>query len=196
MTTLHDPEHASERPTLLVADPELAVDEVFISGLVRRNVDVIATGDPCEAMAISRSRELAYAVTELRFGEMDLFDLPKWISQTHPRCRVVVHSRYCNIQIAVALAKAGISDVMPKPTDVELLAALILDENLLDEKAPRLPAPNTLREDYIRDVFTACELNVSKAARQLTMHRRTLQRLLNRDPAFAGGRGRSRRISS
>jgi len=196
MTTTRNLEHGADRPALLVADPELAADESFIGGLARRNVDVIVAGNPCDALAIARTRQLAYAITELKFGEVSLLDLPKWISEMHPGCRVLVHSRYCSIQIAVELVRAGIADVMPKPTDAHLLAALILNENLLDENAPPLPAPNNLREDYIRGVFTSCELNVSKAARQLTMHRRTLQRLLNRTSDFAGGRGRSRRHPS
>lgn len=48
--------------------------------------------------------------------------------------------------------------------------------------APRLPSLERLQWEYIHAVLGSCAGNVSEAARQLGMHRQSLQRMLRRNP--------------
>jgi ActR/RegA family two-component response regulator len=48
--------------------------------------------------------------------------------------------------------------------------------------APRLPSLERLQWEYIHAVLSSCAGNVSEAARQLGIHRQSLQRMLRRNP--------------
>jgi ActR/RegA family two-component response regulator len=47
---------------------------------------------------------------------------------------------------------------------------------------PRLPSLERLQWEYIHAVLGSCAGNVSEAARQLGIHRQSLQRMLRRNP--------------
>jgi two-component system response regulator RegA len=92
-----------------------------------------------------------------------------------------VHSRFCNLSNAVQAIKSGASDVLPKPTDVDFLIGVLLNKDLLQPVLlSSLPAPDSIRQNYIQDIYMSCGANMTRAARQLSMHRRTLQRILKR----------------
>jgi transcriptional regulator of acetoin/glycerol metabolism len=50
------------------------------------------------------------------------------------------------------------------------------------ESAPRLPSLERVQWEYIHAVLESCAGNVSEAARQLGIHRQSLQRRLRRHP--------------
>lgn len=99
----------------------------------------------------------------------------------YPCCRTLVHSRFCNLSNSVQAIRSGASDVLPKPTDVDFLIDVLLKKDLLQPTSQSsFPAPDSIRQEYIRDVYMSCSANVARTARQLSMHRRTLQRILKR----------------
>ena len=58
---------------------------------------------------------------------------------------------------------------------VEIKKGLLAKEIQLDE---RHPAADRVRWEHIQRVYEMCDRNVSETARRLSMHRRTLQRIL------------------
>ena len=73
---------------------------------------------------------------------------------------------------------------MPKPADAdEILAALLNDKPNpdLDIDNDRMSVER-LEWEHIQRVLQENDLNISKTARQLNMHRRTLQRKLQKKP--------------
>jgi ActR/RegA family two-component response regulator len=59
---------------------------------------------------------------------------------------------------------------------------LIISSPDADLAAPRLPSLELLQWEYIHAVLGSCAGNVSEAARQLGIHRQSLQRMLRRNP--------------
>ena len=100
---------------------------------------------------------------------------------SRPDCRIVVLTGYGNIATAVAAVKAGATDYLAKPADAEEVVDALLART--DDKPPPPQNPmsaDRVRWEHIQRVFEQCDRNVSETARRLNMHRRTLQRILNK----------------
>ena len=70
-----------------------------------------------------------------------------------------------------------------KPTDDDVVAALLSEHADLDTLVPEIPmSVDRLQWEHIQRVLTEHEGNISATARALGMHRRTLQRKLQKRP--------------
>ena len=86
-----------------------------------------------------------------------------------------------NIATAVAAVKAGAVDYLPKPADADAIeSALLVDGRPLPSPPDNPMSADRVRWEHIQRVFEQCDRNVSETARRLKMHRRTLQRILNK----------------
>ena len=101
------------------------------------------------------------------------------INQRRPVAGTGVLTADGNVVMAVAAVKIGAADYRCKPSSVdEVLGAL----SQQSENRP-LPPDNPMSADrvrweHIQRVFELYGHNVSETARRLSMHRRTLQRIL------------------
>ena len=62
----------------------------------------------------------------------------------------------------------------------EVVQALVGEPESQAEPAERPMSADRVRWEHIQRVFEQCNRNVSETARRLNMHRRTLQRILNK----------------
>ncbi len=84
-----------------------------------------------------------------------------------------------SIATAVAAVKLGAHDVIAKPADAALIeASLRSDGNVLPPPPAQPMSAERVRWEHIQRVYEQCGRNVSETARRLSMHRRTLQRIL------------------
>ena len=86
---------------------------------------------------------------------------------------------YGNLPTAVAAVKSGAIDYMAKPVDADDVESALLASP--DSKAvpPENPmSADRVKSEHIQRVFELCNINVSETERRLSMHRRTLQRIL------------------
>lgn len=177
----------SLRSTIVIADPFLDKMGSLVSRLRERNHQVIVCSTVNEAMASCLKEFPAFVLTELKFPDLTGLELVRWISSRIPSARTVVHTWFADLPTAVAAAKAGAEDFVPKPTDEEFLTNILLhgSSKIPDECA--IVAPDRLRREHIEHVVEANQSNVSLAARQLQLDRRSLQRLLKRHEMHSGG---------
>jgi len=118
-----------------------------------------------------------------------------------PQSRLILLTGFASIATAVDAIKLGANDYLTKPVDTQtLLAALSkVDGNpqsnnsTLSVDTNRLsviPEPTLSTEqvewEHIQQVLKFNNGNVSATARQLSMHRRTLQRKLQKRPTLNG----------
>jgi len=173
------------RRSVLIADPVLALDAEIAQRLVREGFDVMVARRVSDAASQMAAAEISYCMTELRFSDGTGFDILRMIAGHHPSCRTIVHSGHCDIATAVAVARAGAADVLPKPMTTDFLLAVLLDRDLRHSGCMEtLQGPNVVREEHIRQVLISCGANVSRTAHRLSMHRRTLQRMLEKSPSL------------
>jgi|UPI000565C56A two-component system response regulator RegA len=168
-------------PAVLIADTEINPGSLLVERLVGEGLDVYFAATVSEVRAITAQQCFDYALTELSFADGDAIGVIKALQSSVPFCRTIVHSRSCSLQLAVQATKAGASDVLPRPVDIDFLLSILLDRSVQNGDAREFPGnPFQLRMAYILDTYSQCGSNTSRAARELSMHRRTLQRLIKR----------------
>ncbi len=70
-------------------------------------------------------------------------------------------------------------DYLTKPADADEVTRALLSRDALHPVPPENPvSADRLRWEHTQRVDEMCERNVSETARRLSMHRRTLQRIL------------------
>lgn len=101
-----------------------------------------------------------------------------------PNARIVLLTGYASIATAVSAMRLGADHYLSKPVDTQTLLAALEDTppdcNLSQEDKP--VSPERLEWEHIHQVLEANHGNISATARALGMHRRTLQRKLQKKP--------------
>ena len=99
--------------------------------------------------------------------------------EIRPDCRVVVLTGYGAIATAVAAVKIGAVDYLSKPADAnDITNALLASGDKLPPPPENPMSADRVRWEHIQRVYELCDRNISETARRLSMHRRTLQRIL------------------
>lgn len=136
------------------------------------------------AIEAVRRHEIAFALVDLKFEDGDGFDIISTIADLHPACRTVVYTSFCNIATTVRAVKMGASDVLPKPMDANCVICHLLERDFRTHNVlSTIKRPDAVRREHINEVYQSSGSNVTRAAERLSMHRRTLQRILKRAPA-------------
>ncbi|MGB1272588.1 MAG: response regulator transcription factor, partial [Endozoicomonas sp.] len=93
-----------------------------------------------------------------------------------------------SIATAVEAMKQGAKDYLCKPADTrQILNALGIKQTPTEEKPevpPTLMSFNQLEWEHLQKALQENGGNISATARSLGMHRRTLQRKLNKKPSY------------
>ena len=178
MSDANAAELGADRTLLLVDD-----DEPFVRRLAKamekRGFVPQTAGSVAEGRAIAMDRPPAYAVVDLRLGDGNGLDVVEVLHARRPDCRVVILTGYGAIATAVAAVKIGAIDYLSKPADAnDIVAALLATGAAHPELPDQLMSADRVRWEHIQRVYEMCDRNVSETARKLTMHRRTLQRIL------------------
>ncbi len=166
-------------PSLLLLDDDEAFLKRLAKAMEKRGFSVETAGSVAAGKAIATARPPAYAVCDLRLGDGNGLDVVEMLRERRPDARIVVLTGYGAIATAVAAVKIGATDYLAKPADATDITNALLDHE------GELPAPpenpmsaDRVRWEHIQRVFEMCDRNVSETARRLSMHRRTLQRIL------------------
>ena len=182
LTTPRDAQAQSSARSLLILDDDAPFRNRLARAMEKRGFDVIAVPSLSDARDIIRDVSPAFAVLDLRVEDGNGLDLVPMVRDRRPEARVVVLTGYGNIATAVAAVKAGAVDYIAKPADADQIESALL----ADGDRPLPPPPDNpmsadrVRWEHIQRVFEQCDRNVSETARRLRMHRRTLQRILNK----------------
>lgn len=179
MTTLTDGERL-----LLVEDD--AVFATVLSGALRRRGFEVTTAASCdEARALIANAMPDVAIVDLRIGNESGLSIVPLLTRGSPPARTLVLTGYGSIATAVEAIKLGASQYLTKPVDVdEIVMALTADENAPDDVRVIARPLSVKRQEWehIQRVLTENQGNISASARALGIHRRTLQRKLQKRP--------------
>ncbi len=132
-----------------------------------------------EAMEIVKTGPPAFAVLDMRLGDGNGLQVVEAIQTARPGARVIMLTGYGAIATAVAAVKAGAVDYLSKPADADDVVRALLARQSEAPAPPENPmSADRVRWEHIQRVYELCNHNVSETARRLSMHRRTLQRIL------------------
>jgi two-component system response regulator RegA len=170
----------SQRPTLLVVDD----DEVFRERLARALFDrgyAVSTAASVDEALTKVDEAPEYAVVDLRMPGRSGLELVRALKEKDPATRVLMLTGYGSIPTAVEATRLGAVGYLTKPADADdVLKALTGEAN----PAALAETPSLARAEweYIQRVLADCGENISEAARRLGIHRRSLQRKLQKYP--------------
>ncbi len=167
--------------TLLVVDDDEPFRLSLSRAMERRGFRVLPAASISEAVAIADAKAPTHAVIDLRLDDGNGMDLVDLLRQIVPGIRLVMLTGYGNIASAVSAIKAGAVDYLPKPVEADRLSAVLIGTAVETAAPPEDPmTPERVRWEHIQRVLEENGQNVSETARRLKMHRRTLQRILNK----------------
>ena len=126
------------------------------------------------------------AILDLNLSGHSSLELIPVLKDANPHMQILVLTGYASIATAVDAIKLGATNYLAKPADAdEILAALGLDTEKFSEHQTSIQEPMSVRRlewEHIQKVLKEHDGNISETARQLKMHRRTLQRKLQKKP--------------
>jgi two-component system response regulator RegA len=176
----------ADRPSILIVDD----DEPFRRRLARafedRGYDTSTAGDYEEAVALARADSPELAVVDLKMPGRSGLELVQALRAIDPATKIVVLTGYGSIATAIDAVRLGATYYLPKPADLDdIVAAFARGEAPpLEPPEPDYQAPSLARAEWehINRVLSDCAGNISEAARRLGIHRRSLQRKLQKYP--------------
>jgi two-component system response regulator RegA len=115
----------------------------------------------------------------MRLEDGNGLDVIAALKRQRPDARAIILTGYGNIATAVTAVKAGAIDYLSKPADADdVLAALLAADGCKADPPENPMSADRVRWEHIQRVYELSGRNVSQTARRLSMHRRTLQRIL------------------
>ncbi|KKN72671.1 hypothetical protein LCGC14_0408120 [marine sediment metagenome] len=177
MTT--EPLDLGDDKSLLLVDDDDAFLKRLAKAMEKRGFEVEMAGSVAAGKAIATARPPAYAVVDLRLEDGNGLDVVETLRARRPESRIVVLTGYGAIATAVAAVKIGATDYLAKPADAtDVTNALLAVTDGLPPPPENPMSADRVRWEHIQRVYELCDRNVSETARRLSMHRRTLQRIL------------------
>lgn len=172
--------------SLLIVDDDEILRERLARAFRSRGLDVRTADGYESAMAAARADSPELAVVDLRMPDRSGLELVRDLKAIDPGTRIVVLTGYGSVATAVEAIRLGASNYLPKPADADD----VMDAFARSEAPPLTPGPGDHQVpslaraewEHINRVLTDCAGNISEAARRLSIHRRTLQRKLQKYP--------------
>lgn len=162
--------------TMLVVDDDERLRERLGKAFAERGLGVLLADGHAAAVAIAQGHAIDRAVVDLRMPGPHGLAVIQALVELHPEIEIVVLTGYGSIATAVEAMRLGARDYLTKPANADrILAAFDTDPEPTQEMEFDIPTLARLEREHIERVLHECNGNVSRAARALGVHRRTLQ---------------------
>lgn len=173
-----------DRLRILIIDDDDIFGQVLERAFKKRGYEVARVTDEPQALETTRDFEPDYITLDLKLEGSSGLNLLPLLVEASPQSKIVVLTGYSSITTAVEAIKLGAINYLCKPADAdEIIAAFHKHEGNPDTPLAEQPmSVNRLTWEHIQKVLHEHDGNISATARALGMHRRTLQRKLQKRP--------------
>jgi two-component system response regulator RegA len=166
---------------LLIVEDDTALRERLVRAMRDRGFETVGVADHASALDSARRESPELALVDLRLpGESGLAVI-RDLKALDPATVVVVLTGYGSIATAVESMKLGAASYLTKPADADQIVAAF--DGTRPHQDAEVPSLARVEWEHIQRVLSDCDGNVSKAARALNIHRRSLQRKLAKHPS-------------
>ena len=168
----------------LLVDDDEAFTRVLSRAFERRDFSSRSATDADSALALLEQFRFKRAVVDLKMESSSGLQLIPALKSQQPEMDIVMLTGYSSVATAVEAVKLGAINYLCKPASTDdILAAFEHTQADPDIDIPeQRPSINRLEWEHIQRVLAENNGNISATARALGMHRRTLQRKLNKKP--------------
>src|SRR5262245_25883948 len=179
------------KPSILLVDDDETYRNRLARAFVDRGYDVRTAADYDSGVASATADSPELAVVDLKMPGKSGLELVKALHEIDPATKTVVLTGYGSIATAIDAVRLGATYYLSKPADADdILGAFARGEApALAPPPPSSPdgeyrAPSLARAEWehINRVLSDAGGNISEAARRLGIHRRSLQRKLQKYP--------------
>lgn len=177
-------ETSTETPRLLLVDDDETFCMVLAQALQKRNFDVVVAHDIASGLTLAEEKTPEYAVIDLRIGHESGLELVQKLIEIDTNTRIVMLTGFASIATAVEAIKLGATQYLTKPANADEIVTA-LHKNDGDSSTTINDNPLSVKRlewEHLQKVLMQNNGNISAAARALNMHRRTLQRKLDKRP--------------
>jgi two-component system, response regulator RegA len=170
--------------SILVVEDDNAFRTILVNAFIDRGYEAVGVADAESAIRAAEEDSPEMAVVDLRLPDQSGLDVVRRLKAIDPSTAIVVLTGYGSIATALESVRLGAVHYLTKPTDADRILAAF--QHGLASRPRDLPTdpPSLARVEWehMNRVLTDCDGNISEAARQLGMHRRSLQRKLGKYP--------------
>jgi len=173
-----------DKPNLLLVDDDETFCSVLKPALEKRNFQVSVANDVKQGIKLAEQVEPEYAVIDLRIGHDSGLEMVKKLISLDGNTQIIMLTGFASIATAVEAIKLGAIHYLTKPANAdEIVNALYKNEGDSSIQINQNPlSVKRLEWEHLQKVLMQHDGNISAAARALNMHRRTLQRKLDKRP--------------
>ncbi|HAC35322.1 MAG TPA: two-component system response regulator [Gammaproteobacteria bacterium] len=138
--------------------------------------------EPDAALHINLQQRPERVILDMKLDGSSGLELIEPLKRDNPTLAIVLLTGYSSINTAVEAIKLGADHYLCKPAGVDEIIAAFDHQPGQVEPPANPPSVNRLEWEHIQRVLAAHDGNISATARALGMHRRTLQRKLQKKP--------------
>ncbi len=168
--------------SLLIVDDDQTFCEVLAESFAKLGHEVKTANNIAQAVSVSEIFNPEWVVVDLKIKRESGLQLIHKLLEIDPQTKIVVLTGYASVTTAIEAIKLGAVHYLAKPVSTaEIIAAFHKQEG-----NPQTPVETeTLKlsqaeREHIMSAYERNQRNISATARELGMHRRTLQRKLNK----------------
>ncbi|WP_319381146.1 response regulator transcription factor [Thiomicrorhabdus sp.] len=175
---------------LLIVDDDPTFLRILQQAMKHHRIATVVAQSPQEAAPLLQSHHFRYAILDLNLDGQSGLNLMKALLEKHPECKVLILTGYASVATAVEAMRLGAVDYLCKPAKIgDILKALEFEQSPIEEALPdeegddfQPMSVKRLEWEHIQKTLIEHEGNISATAQALNMHRRTLQRKLQKRP--------------
>ncbi len=170
--------------SVIIVDDDIEFCRALSRAFTKRNYLIVSAHSIAELEDLNGLDEVNYGIVDLRLGEESGLNVIKLLLGKNPNIKIVMLTAYASIATTVEAMKLGAINYLTKPVSVQEVIDKLLqsprDDNASIEEMPL--SVKRLEWEHLQKVLLEHDGNISAAARALNMHRRTLQRKLQKRP--------------
>lgn len=174
---------------LLIVEDDSAFAATLVRRLTKHGFECQERHQADEALHACHQFRPEYLILDMKIAADNGLTLIKPIRALLPNIRIVLLTGYASITTAVEAINLGANDYLAKPVDTKMLLKALTGNSStsahadpFNEAEHKPMSPERLEWEHIHQVLNSNDGNISETARQLGMHRRTLQRKLQKKP--------------
>lgn len=170
---------------LLIVEDDLPFAQTLERRLTKQGFTCTSVNQADQVLHLCHQVKPTHVLLDMKLATDNGLTLIKPIRAALPNVRMVLLTGYASIATAVEAMRLGADDYLAKPADTQMILRALTGQGASEEVvelAQDTMSPERVEWEHIQQVLNANEGNVSATARQLGMHRRTLQRKLQKKP--------------
>ncbi|GAA5139884.1 response regulator transcription factor [Thalassotalea piscium] len=171
---------------LLIVEDDVALAKTMKRRLEQHGFEVYNCFNVSDALLACHRHIPQYVLLDMKLENESGLALIKPIRSLLPSAKIVLLTGFASIATAVDAIKLGADNYLAKPVDTQTLLSTLLDGSSLPIETHTIDetilSAEQVEWQHIQQVLKVNKGNISATARQLSMHRRTLQRKLQKKP--------------